>query len=58
MTDQPQIDITKMEVSELWRLAFEQQQALTNLLGQIQQTQNNIAAIMAQIEKIKPPQAV
>jgi len=58
MTDQPQIDITKMEVSELWRLAFEQQQALTNLLGQIQQTQNNIAAIMVQIEKIKPPQAV
>ena len=58
MTDQPQIDITKMEVSELWRLAFEQQRALTNLLGQIQQTQNNIAAIMAQIEKIKPPQAV
>ena len=51
MDNQQQVDITKMEVSELWRLAFEQQKQLTNLLAQLQQTQANIAAIEAEIAK-------
>jgi hypothetical protein len=50
---QQQVDITKMDESALWKLAFEQQKQLTNLLAQLQQTQGNIAAIEAEIGKRK-----
>jgi hypothetical protein len=50
MTDQQQqVDITKMTVAELWKIAFEQQKNLTSMVAQIQQVQANIAAIEAQI---------
>ena len=51
MDNQQQVDITKMDESALWKLAFEQQKQLTNLLAQLQQTQVNIAAIEAEIAK-------
>jgi hypothetical protein len=54
MEQQQQVDITKMDDGQLWKLAFEQQKQLTNLLAQMQQTQANIAAIEAEIEKRKP----
>jgi hypothetical protein len=54
MEQQQQVDITKMDEGQLWKLAFEQQKQLTNLLAQLQQTQANIAAIEAEIAKSKP----
>ena len=56
MDNQHQVDITKMDESALWKLAFEQQKQLTALLAQLQQTQANIAAIESEIEKRKPPE--
>jgi len=56
MTEQKQVDIKTMTPAELWKLAFEQQEALTQLLAQIQQTQNNIAAIKAEIEGREKPE--
>ena len=50
MTEQ-QVDITKMTVAELWKIAFEQQKQLTALVAQIQQAQANIAAIESEIGK-------
>ena len=50
MTEQ-QVDITKMTVAELWKIAFEQQKNLTAMVAQIQQAQANIAAIEAEIGK-------
>lgn len=38
------MDITKLETWELWKLAYEQ-------LALLQQTQNNLAAIHAEINK-------
>jgi hypothetical protein len=49
MTEQQQVDITKMTVAELWKIAFEQQKNLTSMVAQIQQTQANIAAVEAEI---------
>lgn len=49
MTDQ--VDITKMSVEELWKIAFEQQKAVTSLFAQLQQTQANVTAIEAEIAK-------
>lgn len=46
-----QIDITTLELTDLYRHAFEQQKVLTGLVAQIQQVQNNIAAIEAEIKK-------
>ena len=54
MTDQ--VDITKMTVEELWRIAFEQQKAVTSLFAQLQQTQANVTAIEAEIAKRKDPE--
>ena len=51
MEENKQIDITKLTPVELYKLAFEQQQVVTNLLAQIQQTQANIAALQAEIAK-------
>jgi len=47
------MDITKLTETELWKLAFEQQQVVTNAIAQAQQAQANIAAIQAEIEKRK-----
>jgi peptidoglycan hydrolase CwlO-like protein len=47
------MDITKMSVEELWKIAFEQQELITNSLAQIQQAQANIKAIKEEIEKRK-----
>jgi thiamine biosynthesis lipoprotein ApbE len=55
MTDQ-QVDITKMTVAELWKIAFEQQKNLTSMVAQIQQTQANIAAIEVEIATRKEPE--
>jgi hypothetical protein len=55
MTEQ-QVDITKMTVAELWKIAFEQQKNLTALIAQIQQIQANIAAIEAEIATRKEPE--
>ena len=50
MEEQKQVDIKKMDVAELWKLAYEQQKQLTQLLAQIQQTQANISAIKEEIK--------
>jgi hypothetical protein len=50
MTEQKQVDIKTMSKVELWKLAFEQQEMLTALIAQMQQTQSNIAAIKAEVE--------
>ena len=46
-----QIDITKLPVVELYRLALEQQKNVTALFAQLQQAQANVAAIEAEIAK-------
>lgn len=48
-----QVNIKKMDVTALWKLAFEQQEQVTNLLAQLNQAQQNIAAIRAEIEARK-----
>ena len=51
------MDITKLSEAELWKLAFEQQEVITNALAQAQQAQANVAAIKAEIEKRKTIEA-
>jgi peptidoglycan hydrolase CwlO-like protein len=54
MNPQPQqIDITSPDVTieQLYKLALEQQKAVTNLFAQMQQAQANVAALEAEIEK-------
>ena len=46
-----QVNIEKMTIEELWKLAFEQQKSLTGLLVQMQQIQMNITLIEAEINK-------
>jgi hypothetical protein len=47
--------IEELSVEELWKIAFEQQQVITNNLAQIQQAQQNITLIQSEIEKRKSP---
>jgi len=56
MSEQQQVDITKMTVAELWKIAFEQQKNVTAMLAQLQQAQANIAAIEAEIATRKEPE--
>jgi len=48
-----QIDITDpaVTVEQLYKLALEQQKAVTSLLAQLQQAQANVQAIEAEIQK-------
>ena len=48
-----QIDITDPAVSveQLYKLALEQQKAVTSLLAQLQQAQANVQAIEAEIQR-------
>jgi hypothetical protein len=48
-----QTDITKMDEAQLWKLAFEQQRLVTNLLAQLQQAQTNVSTIETEIGKRK-----
>jgi len=51
------IDIKTAPLEVLWRVAFEQQQLVTNALAQMQQAQANIAAIQAEISaRVGPPE--
>jgi len=53
MTEPAQIKLEDISTEELWKIAFEQQQLITNTLAQIQQAQQNITLIQAEIEKRK-----
>lgn len=47
------MDITTLTNEQLWKLAFEQQEIVTQALAQAQQASANITAIKAEIESRK-----
>jgi len=51
MSDVAQIDVTKAELSELYRYAFEQQKLVTEFLVKFQQAQENVTLIQAEITR-------
>ena len=49
--EQKQVDINTMSIQELYKLALEQQKAVTSFFSQLQQAQTNVQALEAEIEK-------
>ena len=49
--EQKQIDISTMSTEELYKLALEQQKAVTSFFSQLQQAQTNVQALEAEIAK-------
>jgi len=49
--EQKQVDINTMSIQELYKLALEQQKAVTSLFSQMQQAQTNVQVLEAEIEK-------
>jgi peptidoglycan hydrolase CwlO-like protein len=55
--EQKQVDITTLNVEELYKLALEQQKQITQLVAQLNQAQMNVAAIEAEIAGRSTPPA-